>query len=48
MKQNVSINGIDKKHVVFQTVRYNNYLKSPVFHGNDVQTTYSIHALYIT
>jgi len=36
MKQNVSINGIYKEHVVFQTVRYNKYLKSPVFHGNDV------------
>lgn len=36
MKQNVSIKETNKKHLVFQIVRYINYLITPVFYGNDV------------
>ena len=36
MKQNVSIKETNKKHLVFQIVRYINRLKSTVFYGNDV------------
>ena len=36
MKQNVSIKETNKKHLVFQIVRYTNRLKSTVFYENDV------------
>ena len=36
MKQNVSIKETNKKHPVFQIVRYINRLKSTVFYENDV------------
>ena len=36
MKQNVSIKETNKKHLVFQIVRYINRLKLTVFYENDV------------
>lgn len=36
MKQNVSIKETNKKHLVFQIVRYINRLKMTVFYENDV------------
>ena len=36
MKQNVSIKETNKKHIVFQIVRYINRLKLTVFYENDV------------
>ena len=36
MKQFVSIKETNKKHIVFQIVRFNNCLKMLVLDGNDV------------
>ena len=36
MKQFVSINETNKKHIVFQIVKFKYYLKIPVFDNNDV------------
>ena len=36
MKQFVSINEINKKHIVFQIVRFKYRLKSPMFDSNNV------------